>query len=140
MFGAGTVLDALFVPDCVSTVDPVCERLEFAGQVSRQHLLHLGSSVVTQLAVVVIAFAALRLAGRYGSQADRRPVRVLFAIWAVAGIACVAGYQLGWPGFPQRIQLLAMSAATVAGAIHCFHRHHTPPPRSGSRPPALVGK
>ncbi|MGW4060812.1 DUF998 domain-containing protein [Amycolatopsis sp. NPDC004747] len=139
VFGAGTVLDAVFVPDCVSTVDPVCERLEFTGQVSWQHLVHLGSSVVTQLAVVVIAFATLRLAGRYGSQGDRRLVRVLFTIWAVAGLACVAAYPFGWPGLPQRIQLLVMSAATAAGAIRCFHRHHTPPPRSGSRPPALVG-
>jgi len=44
VFGAGTVIDAVFVPDCVSTVDPACARLEFTGQVSWQHLTHLGSS------------------------------------------------------------------------------------------------
>lgn len=140
VFGAGTVIDAVFVPDCVSTTDPVCERLEFTGQVSWQHLVHLGSSVVTQLAVVVIAFAALRLAGRYGSRADRKLVRVLFTMWAVAGLACVAAYPFGWPGLPQRIQLLVMSAATAAGAVRCFHRHHTLPPRSGTGPPALIGR
>lgn len=140
VFGAGTVADAVFVPDCVSTVDPVCERLEFSGQVSSQHLTHLGSSVITQLAVVVIAFAAGRLAARYGTRADRTLVRVLFTIWATAGLTCVALYPLGWPGLPQRIQLLAMSTATAAAAIRCVHRRHTPPPRRGSRPPALAGR
>lgn len=138
VFGSGTVTDAVFVPDCVSTVDPVCERLEFTGQVSWQHLLHLGSSVVTQLAVVVIAFAAGRLAARYGTRADRTLIRVLLTIWAVAGLTCVAGYPLGWPGLPQRIQLLAMSAATAAGAIRCVYRYDAPPSRSGSRPKELA--
>jgi Protein of unknown function (DUF998) len=131
VFGAGTVIDAVFVPDCVSTVDPVCERLEFTGQVSWPHLVHLGSSVVTEFAVVVVAFATVRLAGRYGSRADRKLVRVLFTSWVVAGFACVAAYPFGWPGLPQRIQLLVVSAATAAGAARCLHGHHTPPRMGG---------
>jgi hypothetical protein len=38
VFGLTTVTDALFVPDCIATTDPVCERLELTGHVSWQHI------------------------------------------------------------------------------------------------------
>ncbi|MGW7534931.1 DUF998 domain-containing protein [Amycolatopsis sp. NPDC054798] len=136
VFGAATIADAAFVPDCVSTVDPVCERREFAGQVSWHHLTHLAASATAQLAVIGVAFALSRLAARTGSRRGRALVRVLFVLWAVAGIGCLACYPFGLTGVPQRIQLLVMSAATIAAAVRCLRGNGRGP---GGRKPSAQG-
>lgn len=62
-FGLTTVTDAVvFVPDCIATTDPVCERLELTGHVSWQHLVHLGSSAASQIAIIVVALGIEHLA------------------------------------------------------------------------------
>ncbi|MGW4394182.1 DUF998 domain-containing protein [Amycolatopsis nivea] len=132
VFGVATGADAAFVPDCVSTVDAVCARREFAGAVSWHHLAHLGASAVAQLAVVGVAFALSRLAARSGRPRDRKLVRLLFAVWAVAGAGCLVCYPFGMTGLPQRIQLLVMSAATVAAALRCLRPARARPAGEGA--------
>ncbi|MVU82371.1 DUF998 domain-containing protein [Nocardia sp. ET3-3] len=116
LFGAATVADAVFVPDCLTTVDPVCERREFAAQVSWHHLAHLGSSVVSQLAAIVAVLALERLATRSGSRLDRMAARTGLIVVVAAGLACVAGYPFGWVGVPQRVQLVTFSLITLGVA------------------------
>ncbi|WP_330182065.1 DUF998 domain-containing protein [Nocardia sp. NBC_01503] len=116
LFGVATLTDAVFVPDCLTTVDPVCERREFAAQVSWHHLAHLGASVVSQLAAITAVLALERLATRSGTRGDRMAARTGLAVVIVAGLACVAGYPFGWVGVPQRIQLVALSAITIGVA------------------------
>ncbi|BEK85868.1 DUF998 domain-containing protein [Nocardia seriolae] len=116
LFGMATVTDAVFVPDCLTTVDPECERREFAAQVSWHHLAHLGSSVVSQLAAITVVLALERLATRSCTRIDRVSLRTGLAVVIVAGLACVAGYPFGWVGVPQRIQLVALSTITIGVA------------------------
>ena len=129
MFGLTTVTDALFVPDCIATIEPVCERLEFTGHVSWHHLLHLGSSFVSQLAFIVVALGIDRLAAVGGTAVERILTRLLLAILLLCGLGCLTFYEVGWVGIPQRIQLIMIAAATMGAAIWLF-RH--PSPRVGS--------
>ena len=124
VFGLTTVTDAVFVPDCIATTDPVCERLEFTGHVSWQHLLHLGSSVASQIAIIVVAFGIEHLATLYGTAAERVVTRVLLAILVISGVGCLTFYEIGWVGIPQRIQLLAIAVGTMCAAVRFLHPHH----------------
>lgn len=116
VFGLSTVADALFVPDCVATIDSACERRELSGQVSWHHLVHLGSSVLAQLMIVVVAVALDRLAAERGGPAAIWAVRLTAAMWVIGGLGCLVSYPLGWVGVAQRVQLLTVAAGTVAGA------------------------
>jgi hypothetical protein len=124
VFGLTTVTDAVFVPDCIATTDPVCERLEFTGHVSWQHLLHLGSSVASQIAIIVVAFGIEHLATLYGTAVERIVTRVLLAILVITGLGCLTFYEIGWVGIPQRIQLLAITVGTMGAAVRFLHPHH----------------
>lgn len=122
VFGLTTVADALFVPDCIATMDPVCERLEFTGHVSWHHLLHLGSSVVSQLAFIAVAFGIQRLATLRGTARERILTRLLLVLLLLAGLACVTCYAVDWVGIPQRIQLIVIAAGTMGAAVWLFGR------------------
>lgn len=135
VFGATTITDAVFVPDCVATVDSACERREFTGHVSWQHLLHLGSSAVSQIAIIAAVLALERLATQRGTPTDRWLARVILAVLVIAGLACVAFYQVGWVGIPQRVQLIAITCATVAGAARVVSSGHADPGAHHGRSP-----
>ena len=124
VFGLTTVTDALFVPDCIATTDPVCERLELTGHVSWQHLVHLGSSVASQIAFIVVAFGIEHLATVYGTAAERVVTRVLLAILVISGLGCLTFYEIGWVGIPQRIQLVVIAAGTFGAAVRSLEMHH----------------
>ena len=124
VFGLTTVTDALFVPDCIATTDPVCERLEFTGHVSWQHLVHLGSSAASQIAIIVVALGIEHLATVYGTAAERVVTRLLLAILVISGLGCLTFYEIGWVGIPQRIQLVVIAAGTFGAAVRSIHKHH----------------
>ncbi len=123
VFGLTTVIDALFVPDCIATINPVCERLELTGHVSWHHLLHLGSSFVSQLAFIVVALGIQHLATLRGTARERILTRLLLALLLIAGLACLTCYQVGWVGIPQRIQLIVIAAGTMGAAVWLLCRH-----------------
>jgi hypothetical protein len=124
VFGLTTVTDAVFVPDCIATTDPVCERLELTGHVSWQHLLHLGSSAASQIAIILVALGIEHLATVYGTAPERVVTRVLLAILVISGLGCLTFYEIGWVGIPQRIQLLVIAAGTFGAAVRSLHKHH----------------
>jgi hypothetical protein len=124
VFGLTTVTDALFVPDCIATTDPVCERLELTGHVSWQHLAHLGSSVASQIAFIVVAFGIDHLATVYGTAAERVATRVLLVILVISGLGCLTFYEIGWVGIPQRIELVVIAAGTFGAAVRSLPMHH----------------
>ena len=124
VFGLTTVTDALFVPDCIATTDPVCARLELTGHVSWQHLAHLGSSVASQIAFIVVAFGIEHLATIYGTAAERVATRVLLAILMISGLGCLMFYEIGWVGIPQRIELVVIAAGTFGAAVRSLLMHH----------------
>lgn len=115
-FGLATIADALFVPDCIATIDSACERRELSGQVSWHHLLHLGSSALAQVVIVVVVVALERLAVKCGGPVAVWTVRFTAAMWVIGGLGCLATYRFGWVGVAQRVQLLTVTAGTVAGA------------------------
>lgn len=122
VFGLTTVTDAQFVPDSI-TIDPVCERLELTGHVSWHHLLHLGSSFVSQLAFIVVALGIQRLATLRGTARERILTRLLLALLLIAALGCLTCYEVGWVGIPQRIQLIVIAAGTMGAAVRLLRRH-----------------
>jgi hypothetical protein len=123
IFGLMTVTDAVFVPDCIATADPVCEHLEFSGEVSWHHLLHLASSVASQIAVIFVALGIEHLASLRGTPGERFLTRLLLAILIISGLGCLTFYEIGWVGIPQRIQLVTIAAGTVGAAIRLLRTH-----------------
>jgi Protein of unknown function (DUF998) len=121
VFGLTTVTDAVFVPDCIATIDRRCEYLEFTGQVSWHHLLHLGSSVVSQIAIIFVALGIEHLATVRGTAAERILTRLLLAILLISGLGCVAFYKIGWVGIPQRMQLVTIAAGTIGAPLWLLH-------------------
>ena len=133
VFGLATVADGLFVPDCIATIDSACERREFSGQVSWHHLVHLGASTLTQVAIIVVVIALDRLAAKRGGPAAAWTIRLTAAIWVLGGLGCLASYPFGWAGVAQRVQLLTVTAGTVAGAAWLLAPESALPPRASSR-------
>jgi hypothetical protein len=113
-FGAATIVDSIFTLDCVTTIDVACRQRELAGQLSAEHFVHLGSSTITQIAVLCVMFALHRMAA--GSRWRRWTVALLVIV-LTGWLASMALYDVGFAGVPQRVQLLAEAAALVIGGV-----------------------
>lgn len=122
VFGGTTIADALFVPDCLTTVDRVCLHRELTGQVSWHHIVHLGSSVISQIAVVAVLFGVERLAAWFGTVAQRWLARFALTVVAITAIGCVTFYRAGWVGVAQRVELIVIAAATLWVAVWLLAR------------------
>ena len=113
VFGVFTVADVLFPLDCAPSVSAACRAAEHAGTVSVVHRIHAGTSVVTNLAVlvhmVVVAVTERRTPGRW-SVLGRFAVP-LAAVNVGATLAVVILVLVGsGVGIPQRLSVLCVSA------------------------------
>jgi uncharacterized protein DUF998 len=113
VLGIAVVADANFTLDCASSVSVACQEVKQEGAVSFTDHMHVVTSVMENVGMVIALLGAERLAGR------KLLPRLAIGIVVLTGLAIVVLDPLGprhFAGGVLRIQLVAAGLALVLGA------------------------
>jgi hypothetical protein len=113
VLGVAVVADAGFTLDCASSISVACRNAKESGVVSVGDHMHIATSVLSNVGMVIALVGAERLARR------KMLPRVAIALVVVSGLAIVVLDPLGpghFAGGVLRVQLLTVGVALLAGA------------------------